>query len=254
MLAVPWGCWACCGAASGVGATDRRFASPTDRQLWVLGLGRLGVLVWVHDVLVWVHGDRDDAILKGVGMAGARDVAGITAVDGRFAAHVDRLQAHLSQLEATGRAVTVEELEDALALSLPVAAPSPWAERIGPVFTTGQLQELLAGVGTAPRTDEAVRDRRRKGRLIGFKTADGRWAWPAFQFRVAPGRLVPRRDVLELWHALAWEDAEPLGLISWLTGRRRDLDEATPLRWLDEHGLDQRLTDAAARLRGRLAA
>lgn len=146
----------------------------------------------------------------------------------------------------------VERVAEVVRHALPRA--NRFADRIGPVYTTGQLQRLLAGPDEI--TDEAVRARRTQGRLVGVKTADGRWAWPAFQFRVAPGRLVPRDDVLALWNVLPWRDGhlDDVTLVAWLRGPRRDLDGATPLEWLERHGLDEALRRAAGRVRRRSAA
>jgi hypothetical protein len=41
---------------------------------------------------------------------------------------------------------------------------------------------------------------------------------------------------------------------AWITGSRRDLDAASPLEWLDTHGLDDRLQQAASDFRRRAAA
>lgn len=131
--------------------------------------------------------------------------------------------------------------------------PSRWAERLGPVYVTGQLQRLLPGARATPITDEAVRDRRRAGRLIGIRTADGRWVWPAWQFEVSGGRLVPSAVVLELWALLPWRSANALELVAWMTGRRADLDGATPLHYVRSNGIDDRVLRAAARLTARTA-
>lgn len=143
---------------------------------------------------------------------------------------------------------------EAVAAVLP--RPNRFVARLGPVYATGQLQRLLPGTSAKPVTDEAVRDRRQHGRLIGIKTRDGRWAYPTFQFRVAPGKLVPRDDVLALWNLLPHEDpdVDALTLAAWLTGSRADLEGGTPLEWLDTRGLDERLRRAAGRVRRRLAA
>jgi hypothetical protein len=119
--------------------------------------------------------------------------------------------------------------------------------RVGPVYTTGQLQRLLPGAGAGPISDEAVRDRARKGRLIGFRTADRRWAWPAWQFRVQPGRLAPREEVLALWRLLPADGPDELTRVAWLTGAHDDLDGRSPLAHLDAAGLDDRVTAAAHR-------
>lgn len=154
-------------------------------------------------------------------------------------------------LEDVGGAEAVAE---AVATVLP--RPNRFVARIGPVYTTGQLQRLLPGMSARPITDEAVRDRRRNGRLIGVKTREGRWAYPAYQFRVASGKLIPREDVLDLWGLLPHQsrDVDALTLVAWLTGPRSDLGGQSPLERLDTDGLDDRLQRAAGRVRRRLAA
>lgn len=132
--------------------------------------------------------------------------------------------------------------------------PNRFAARVGPVYTTGQLTRLLPGTTSDAITDEAVRDRQRNGRLVGFKTADGRWAWPAWQFRTAPGRLIPRDDVIALWRLLPDRGPSELTRIAWMTGGHRGLDGLAPQAWLDRHGLDQRLRAAAHRWSARVAA
>lgn len=126
------------------------------------------------------------------------------------------------------------------------------AERVGPCFRTAQLVRLLPESG--PRiTDEAVRARRQSGRLIGLRTRDRRWLYPAWQFHTRPGRLVIRDDVLELWGLLGAVD-DPWSRAAWLSGPRGDLAGVSPLAWLDRHGLDGRLRAAAGERRRRAAA
>lgn len=153
-------------------------------------------------------------------------------------------------LEAVGGA---EQLAATVAAVLP--RPNRLVERIGPVYTTSQLRRLLPGPGADPVTDQAVRNRVTDGRLIAIRTSDGRRAYPAFQFTAAPGRLVPRDDVLKLWGRLpVGGPLDEVTLVSWLTGGRRDLDGHSPLEWLDQHGFDERLDRAVGQLRRRAAA
>ena len=149
-------------------------------------------------------------------------------------------------LEARGG----DALAELLAAALPAAGTLPG--RIGPCYRTTQLVRLLSETGT-PITDEAVRARRRSGGLIGLQTRDRRWAYPAWQFHTRPGRLIVRDDVLALWRLLG-DGGDPWSRAAWLTGRRADLDEATPLHWLDRHGLDEKLRAAAGDRRRRSAA
>lgn len=158
-------------------------------------------------------------------------------------------------LRATGRDLDDVGGEDVIIDRIRTALPYPnrFAARVGPVFTTGQLARLLPGLHAAPISDEAVRDRHRNGRLIGFKTADGRWAWPAWQFETAPGRLTPRREAIELWRLLPADGPSELTRIGWLTGAHQDLEEASPLEWLGRRGMDDALRAAAARWAARAA-
>lgn len=176
------------------------------------------------------------------------------AIPSEYRAQVDVLVRRLEDEAASGRTVTADAVRDALDVGLGRSSRGRWAERIGPVYATGQLQRLLPGPDRPPVTDEAVRDRHRSGRLVGFKTADGRWAWPAFQFEVRGGRLALRPEVIELWRRLPWSTANALELVSWLTGPRRDLDGGTPIDHVVRHGIDDRLARAVERLRARLAA
>lgn len=173
------------------------------------------------------------------------------------AALASTLAEYAAGLAAAGADLASVGGADGVAAAVAAVLPRPnrLAVRLGPVYATGQLRRLLPGTGAAPITDQAVRARRSEGRLIGVPSADGRWAWPSFQFRVVPGRLVPRADVLELWRLLPWDagTVDPLGLAVWFTGRRRDLEERTPLQWLDGHGLDDRLRSTAGRMRRRAA-
>jgi hypothetical protein len=181
----------------------------------------------------------------------AQRTTGAARVPAGFRAQVAVLLERLESLAAQGREVSPAELGQALDLALPHVVRSRWADRIGPVYTTGQLQRLLRA---EPITDEAVRDRRRSGRLIGFKTSDGMWAFPAFQLEAHGGRLLVREDVIALWRLLPWRSADQLELIAWMTGRRHDLQASTPVAHVVEHGIDEPLQRAAARLSGRLAA
>lgn len=147
-----------------------------------------------------------------------------------------------------------EAVETAVRAVLP--RPNRFADRVGPVYTTGQLQRLLPGIDSDGISDQAVRNRLAAHTLIGIKTRDGRWVFPAWQFRVRPGRLTVRTDVIDLWRRLPVDDGtlDAWTLMAWMTGARKDLDGLSPLEWLAEHGDDDRLARAAGRVRARAAA
>ncbi|CAN5471837.1 hypothetical protein BH23ACT7_BH23ACT7_10160 [soil metagenome] len=162
-----------------------------------------------------------------------------------------RVRAYLARLDRAGVSVAdlggVEALVDYMVSALPT--PDVWNDRIGPFYTTGQLTRML-GVPGEQITGVAVRDRRDRGTLLGCRTADGKWVYPTFQFR---GRRV-RDDVIGLLRQLPTDRFDGWTVAAWITGPRRDLDGASPLRWLDTHGLDDRLRQAASRFRSRAAA
>lgn len=172
------------------------------------------------------------------------------------AALQDVADEYAARLDAAGVEVGdvggVSQIADLVRAVLP--RPNRFAARVGPVYATGQLTRLLPGAEAAPISDEAVRDRQRNRRLVGFKTADGRWAWPAWQFRAAPGRLTPREDVIALWRLLPDEGPSELMRIAWMTGAHDGLAGQSPLLWLEQHGLDDLLRQAAGRWAGRTAA
>lgn len=163
-----------------------------------------------------------------------------------------------AELAASGK--DLDDLGGPVAVASAVRAVLPranrFAERVGPVYTTGQLQVLLPGLNAREISDQAVRNRLEHGRLIGAKTRDNRWVFPTFQFHVRPGKLDVRDEVLELWSQLPAGDGtlDDWTLLAWLLGARKDLDGHSPLEWLDEHGLDQRLARATGRVRARAVA
>jgi hypothetical protein len=56
-----------------------------------------------------------------------------------------------------------------------VPAPSPWRE-LGPFYSTSGLARVLGGVSR-----QAIEERRRRRTVLALRTADGVWAYPAFQ-------------------------------------------------------------------------
>lgn len=162
------------------------------------------------------------------------------------------LQVATSEPSNAGQDAAVRQAVDAVSSALPHG--NRFTERVGPVYTTDQLRSLLVGTGSAPLSHEAVRLRGTTHRLVAAKTADGRWVWPAFQFRAQAGRLVVRDDVISVWSQLPHDTLSAWTLLGWLAGPRRDLDGATPLDWVRQHGVDERLAKAIGALRRRASA
>lgn len=131
---------------------------------------------------------------------------------------------------------------------------SPLARRIGPVYTTEDLARWLVAPGRDPLTTQAVRKRAKQRRLVGFLTDDRQWAFPAWQFDRAAGRLVPRREVVALWGRLPHDSfLSAADLAAWMNTRLEALG-ATPAERADRYGADDDAVAAAvSRLRARAA-
>lgn len=134
------------------------------------------------------------------------------------------------------------------------AAPTDaLAERIGPVYSSGDLRHWLVPVSHEPLTGEAVRKRAQQRTLVAFRTADRRWVFPEFQFAFVDGRLEPIPGVIALWQTLPHEARLPqLDLIVWMRTPLRDL-EGSPEEIARSHGYPHKGIDrAVSRLRARL--
>lgn len=147
-----------------------------------------------------------------------------------------------------------EEAADFVTARLDAAGRSPLAERIGPVYRTEDLARWLTSAAAGPLTTEAVRKRAKARRLVAFRTDDGHWAFPAWQFDAVAGQLVPRQAVVALWRDLPHDgfltDAD---LAAWMHTRQRSLD-GTPVGHVLAHGNSAPLRAALARLFARVAA
>lgn len=127
----------------------------------------------------------------------------------------------------------------------------PMTERVGAVYSTGDLARWLTSDDRRHLTREAVRKRTKQRQLVAFRTDDRQWAYPAWQFDVLSGRLQPHSHVVALWQQLPHEMMDGADLVVWMATRLRDLD-ATPYERARTHGMDdEALTGAVARLRAR---
>lgn len=99
-------------------------------------------------------------------------------------------------------------------------------DRVGPVFSREQMVE--AGLPVAE--------------LIWLTIGRPEQRFPAAQFDVVGGALVPRADVRELWGALAAAGLGPLSRWLWITSPKPELYGHTPLDclgwWSREPALD----------------
>ncbi|CAN5130620.1 hypothetical protein BH20ACT5_BH20ACT5_04460 [soil metagenome] len=137
---------------------------------------------------------------------------------------------------------------------LHAAGTSALARRIGPVYAVEDLTRWLPPPGSAALTGEAVRKRAKQRRLVGFRTDDRHWAFPAWQFDRLGGRLVPRDDVVGLWRRLPTDGfLTDVDLAAWMATRFVSLD-GTPAEHAHQHGVaSEPLRAAVSRLTARAA-
>jgi len=128
--------------------------------------------------------------------------------------------------------------------ALVAAADLLWRRHLGARLDTRQAQELL-GVGTR----QAVSDMVKRGRLLALRTADGRLAYPAFQFGPA-GRPYPVLPFV--LGTLREAGADPHTVASWFVTPKALLDDKSPAEWLKRGGDDAPVREAARRAAARL--
>lgn len=118
--------------------------------------------------------------------------------------------------------------------------------RIGPVYSVADLARWLVKPGADLLTGEAVRKRAVKRQLVAFRTDDNQWAFPAWQFHAAAGRLVVRAEVIRLWRALPHDGwRTDVDLAAWMNTRLDSMDQAAPSGFAHVHGADHPLVTAA---------
>ena len=105
-----------------------------------------------------------------------------------------------------------------------VPSPSEWDEVLGPFYSTSRVTGLLGNVSR-----QAVADRRRRGTLLGLRTADGAWVYPTFQFGPKSEVLAGLPAVLQCFAESAADDWT---LAAWLVAPQRGLGGASIVGWL----------------------
>ena len=137
---------------------------------------------------------------------------------------------NLARLEERyrGGGRTLEELgspdEVAERMVATVPTPSPWNETLGAFYGPGKIARVLGGVSR-----QAVADRRGRGTLLGLKTADGKWVYPAFQF---DDRHQILEGLSEIVRCLRAAELDDWTLASWLVTERPELEGSSTAAWL----------------------
>lgn len=135
-----------------------------------------------------------------------------------------------SRWDAEGRSVT--ELGSAVQLAGRMLAtlpePSPWDAVLGPFYRTSGVARLLGGVSR-----QAVAERRRRHTLLGLRTADGTWVYPASQFDDSGGVVDGLSQVLQVLAAAPVDEWTAAG---WLAAGQDELGSQTVFEWLRSGG------------------
>lgn len=119
-----------------------------------------------------------------------------------------------------------QHLADRVVAAAP-SQPSPLEGLTGPFYGTAGLRAWL-GV-----TRQALADRVRGKRLLGMRTGDGTWVYPAWQF-TDDRRTIPH--LAEVLRALAAGSDEPWTWALWLTAPSEDWQGLPAWRYLADGG------------------
>lgn len=134
------------------------------------------------------------------------------------AKHVRRALAGLAESYAEkGRSLedlgTPEEIAKRMLATVP--APSDWDELLGPFYSTSKVAQLLGNISR-----QAIADRRERRTLLGLRTADGSYVYPAFQFDAHNEVLPGLAEVLQCFDP---KDVEEWTVAGWLVALQRSL-------------------------------
>src|SRR5919202_3122936 len=94
----------------------------------------------------------------------------------------------LAEIGITGREREIDPKTLGRRAALLAASDVVWQKRLGPLYSSKQVRELM-GRGTRQSVSELAK----RGRLLALPEADGRLAFPAFQFG-RNGDRVPALD------------------------------------------------------------
>lgn len=139
------------------------------------------------------------------------------------------------------RPLTVETARRAAILA---AAEQAWENELGPLLTSAQVRELLAGV-SRQRVDELLRARR----LIGLQDRSGRRRFPAFQFH--DGRAL--EPLIAAYWTVGNHAVDGWTAAAWCVAPDDALDGRSPVQWAREGRDRERLADVARQDAARLS-
>jgi hypothetical protein len=150
----------------------------------------------------------------------------------------------LGELGITGDEREVDPWALGRRAALLAASDVVWHKHLGPSYSSQQVREVM-GRGTRQSVSELAK----RGRLLALPEADGRLAFPAFQF----GRTGERLPALERILAIFAGAVEtPYTVASWFVTPEPLLNGKTPAAWLRAGRRIEPVLEAATRYAQRL--
>jgi hypothetical protein len=161
-------------------------------------------------------------------------------------------RSHISEDAVVAFAETLGELmadrpltvETARRAALLAAAGEAWENELGPMLSSAQVRELLAGV-SRQRVDELLRSHR----LIGLRDSAGRRRFPAFQFKDGQ----PVAALISAFWTVAEGAISEWTAASWCVAPDDALDGQSPANWARDGRDPDRLAQVARQDSARLA-
>jgi hypothetical protein len=153
-------------------------------------------------------------------------------------------QQTLGEIGITGRERDVDPSALGRRAALLAASDVVWQKRLGPLYSSKQVRELM-GRGTRQSVSELAR----RGRLLALPQDDGRLAFPAFQFSRNGERLPAFEQILRIFDGVV---ETPYTIASWFVTPDAQLDGKTPAAWLRARRRPEPVLEAASRYAERL--
>ena len=150
----------------------------------------------------------------------------------------------LDELGITGNESEVDPSALGRRAALLAASDLVWHNHLGPLYSSKQVRDVM-GRGTRQSVSELAK----RGRLLALPEADGRLAFPAFQFTQTGERLPELEGILEIF---AGAVETPYTIASWFVTPEVRLDGKTPAAWLRAGRSADPVLEAATRYAERL--
>jgi hypothetical protein len=150
----------------------------------------------------------------------------------------------LGELGITGKERDVDLPALGRRAALLAASDLVWHKHLGPLYSSKQVREVM-GRGTRQSVSELAKRRR----LLALAEADGRLAFPAFQFGRGGKRLPALEQILQIFDGAV---ETPYTIASWFVTPEARLDGKTPAAWLRGGRPTEPVLEAAARYAERL--